>query len=60
MPNPVLPVCLSKWKIWTQTHPHTQGGRTPCEDVSRDWGDVSVSEETLRIAGKPPEGGGEE
>lgn len=37
--------------IGTATHT----GRMPCEDKGRDHGDVSESQETLKIASQPPE-----
>ena len=39
------------------TDMHT--GRTPCDDEGRDWGDASTSQETPRMASKPPEAGRE-
>ena len=35
---------------------HTE--RIPCEHESRDQDDVSTSQETTKIASKPPEAGG--
>ena len=29
----------------------------PCEDEGRDQGDASISQETLKIANRPPEAG---